>query len=107
MMSEIEDRALVVHRGRPHIVIHIEHLTFLVESGFRINDIAAMMGCSRRTVERQLQAFDIAPNNYSSISDGQVDKMVREISSLHLKCSEKKTSLDSLGAKGFVSRDAE
>lgn len=47
MMSEIEDRALVVHRGRPHIVIHIEHLTFLVESGFRINDIAAMMGCSR------------------------------------------------------------
>ena len=51
MMSEIEDRALVVHRGRPHIVIHIEQLTFLVESGFRINDIAAMMGCSRRTVE--------------------------------------------------------
>ena len=34
MMSEIEDRTLVVHRSRPHIVIHIEHLTFLVESGF-------------------------------------------------------------------------
>ena len=91
MTSEIEERALVnvIHRGRPHVVIHIEQLTFLVESGFRINDIAAMLGCSRRTVERRLQAFDIAPNNYSSISDAQLDEMVREISSLHPQCGEK------------------
>ena len=40
-------------RGRPLINIQREQLCFLIEEGFRINDIAAIFSCSRRTIERR------------------------------------------------------
>ena len=56
------------HSGRPPVKIEEEQLRFLVESGFRMNDIAAIFGCSRRTVERRLNQFHIARNDYSSMT---------------------------------------
>ena len=55
-----------------------------------MNDIAAIYGCSRRTIERRLNQFHIARNDYSSMTDAQLDQMVRTISSLHPQCGEKK-----------------
>ena len=39
--------------------IEEEQLTFLIERGFRINDIAALFGCCR-TVERCLNEFHLS-----------------------------------------------
>ena len=52
------ERRMCVRRcqGRPRVQIE-EQLTFLIERGFRINDIAALFGCCR-TVERRLNEFN-------------------------------------------------
>ena len=75
--------------GRPRVAIEEDQIRFLVENGFRINDIAAIFGCCRRTIERRLHDFQISPNAYSSISDASLDEMVESVTSLHPKCGEK------------------
>lgn len=38
--------------GRPALVIEEEQLSFFVDNGFKLEDMALMLGCSKRTVER-------------------------------------------------------
>ncbi len=52
---EEEEFALVARRGPPRIQIQEDRLCFLIESGFKVNDVAAICACSRRTIERRLQ----------------------------------------------------
>ena len=47
-------------RGRPSFDIKEEQLAFLVENDFKVPEIGAMLGVSRRTVERRLSTFGIS-----------------------------------------------
>ncbi len=90
---EEEEFALVARRGRPRIQIQEDRLCFLIESGFKVNDVAAICACSRRTIERRLQELQMRPRDYTRLSDGELDAEVEHIVSLHPQCGEK-TILD-------------
>lgn len=79
-------------RGRPEVAIGEEQLKFLIEQGFRIQDIADMFGCCRRTVERRMNRYRISVHNYSSISDLDLDMMIREMTTLFPQSGEKTIS---------------
>ena len=70
-----------IRRGRPKIVIERERLVFLQQCGFKIKDIATILGCSRCTVERRINEYNIPHRSdlYSSISDAELDEKVSSI----------------------------
>ena len=51
MVMTREEASGVCRRGRPRIKLEEDQLRFLSESGFRVNDVAAIFSCSRRTIE--------------------------------------------------------
>ena len=51
LISADQEGGCVTKRGRPEVAIEEDQLAFLTEQGFKINDIAVMFGCSRRTIE--------------------------------------------------------
>lgn len=79
-------------RGRPRIEIDNNQLTFLIERGFRIKDIAAIFSCSRRTIERRMNEIGVRATDYSSVSDLELDSLVSSIITLHPQCGQKTVS---------------
>ena len=77
----IRSRGVAV--GRPSLLIEEEHLRFFVDNGFKVHDMALMLGCSQRTVERRLQMYSLSTRNYTMISDFELDKIVLHICSAH------------------------
>ena len=73
--------------GRPRVKVDEQQLEFLVESNFRIIDIATIFDCSRRRVERRIK--DLGLDRYTSISEYDLDNLVRNIVVLHSQCGEK------------------
>ena len=47
-------------RGRPAFEISREQLSFLLEQGFKIQEISAILGVGKRTVERRMASFDLS-----------------------------------------------
>ena len=47
-------------RGRPAFEISNGQLSFLLEQGFKIQEISCILGVSKRTVERRMKAFDLS-----------------------------------------------
>ncbi len=47
-------------RGRPSYNISEEQLSFLLEKGFQVKDISAILGVSSRTVDRHMSAFGLS-----------------------------------------------
>jgi type II secretory pathway component PulK len=47
-------------RGRPSYNISEEQLSFLLEKGFQVKDISAILGVSGRTVDRRMSAFGLS-----------------------------------------------
>lgn len=76
-------------RGRPRININDHQLMYLIESGFRVKDIAEILHCSKRTVERRMSELCIGTAHFSSISDDDLDTYVWDILSRHTHCGEK------------------
>ena len=72
MISEREHE--VYQRGRPRIQIEEEQLRFLVESNFRIVDIASLFGCSRRTIERRMREYGVSHSDFNNLSDAELDQ---------------------------------
>ena len=75
-------------------IIHIRftpsiqsRLTYFVEQGFRICDIAAIFGCSRKTIERRMTKYGIG--RYTPVSNEHLDRLVEEITTLFPRCGEK------------------
>ncbi len=66
-------------RGRPLIGIPEGQLRFLLESDFKITDIAGMFACSTRTIQRRMRDYQIEPNQFSDISDYQLDELVSDL----------------------------
>ena len=87
MKSEGPSESL--RRGRPEVNIGEEQLSYLLEQGFRTKDISAMFGCSRRTIERRMQKYELYHLNSMAITDAHLDSLVVEIASLLPRCGEK------------------
>ena len=47
-------------RGRPAFEISNAQLSFLLEQGFKIQEISCILGVSKRTVERRMKAFGLS-----------------------------------------------
>lgn len=88
-MTEERDSRHFSFGGRPRISREKDQLEFLIEQGFRINDIGNMFSCSRRTVERRMNAYCISSDRYSLMNDLELDTVVKEITVLFPPCGEK------------------
>ncbi len=62
--------------GRPALQIHESQLKFLIANDFKVPDIAGLLGCSPRTVQRRMRELGIKSYRYSDISDDQLDEIV-------------------------------
>ena len=89
------------NRGRPQIMIEKEKLSFLIEQGFKINDISVIFGCCRRTIERRMQMYGISQYSGSQISDLELDNAVHQITALFPRIGAKSVS-GRLRSKGIL-----
>lgn len=62
-------------------------LSYFVEQGFRICDIAAIFGCSRKTIERKMTKYGIS--RFTPITNEHLDRLVEDITTLFPRCGEK------------------
>ena len=69
MQVEREERARNTMVGHPSLLIEEDKLQFYVENGFRVEDMALLLGCSKRTIERRLRTYQLSTRNYTIISD--------------------------------------
>ena len=69
VITEERDRRNLRGCGHPEIAIGEKQLRYLIEQGFRIQDVADMFGCCRRTVEHKIEKYHISSHNFSTISD--------------------------------------
>ena len=78
---EEEVRSVVVghRRGRPALEIREEQLVFLLGNNFSVTDIAALLGCSTRTIQRRMREFGIDSNRFNDLSDAHLDELVSEV----------------------------
>ena len=87
IMCEVRARRSML--GRPALAIEEEKLCFYVDNGFRVEDIALMFSCSKRTIERRLSAYHLSTRNYSVITDVELDDLVKEMCAVFPRCGEK------------------
>ena len=76
--------------GRPCFQIPREQLSYLIENGFSVPQIADMIGVSVRTVRRRMDDYDLSIRaQYSALSDSELDSMVTEIQSQFPMCGNR------------------
>lgn len=64
-----------------------DRLSYFVEQGFRICDIAAIFGCSRKTIECRMTKYGII--RFTPITNEHLDGVIQEITTLFPRCGEK------------------
>ena len=70
--------------GRPLLNISEQQLIFLFRSDFSLSDMAHMLGCSVKTVQRRLQELGLGRRQrYSTLTDVALDERVQVIHSRH------------------------
>ena len=90
LLMKSESMGCAVNKqGRPKLDIGEDQLSHLVEQGFRIKDISEMFGCSRRTIERRMNEYELSVLNLMTVSDAHLDSLVREIINLFPASGEK------------------
>ena len=71
-------------RGRPPLSISERQLLFLYHNNFSLPDMAHMLNCSIRTVQRRLDHLGLTVSmRYSTITDTALDEQVRNIQCHH------------------------
>lgn len=71
-------------QGRPRLDITDQQLQFLCGSDFSLKDMAFMLNCSVRTVQRRLQELGLGRRQrYSTLSDTVLDQQVISINDRH------------------------
>ena len=58
--SALPTQAYNGHRGKPSYYIDENQVTFLLARGFKVAEIASMLGVSKRTLERRMQSIGIS-----------------------------------------------
>ena len=91
-------------RGRPEISIGEDQLRYLVDSGFNLNDIANLFGCSRKTIERRMKEYNIH-REFTPLTDSELDYSILEITRLFPKCGEKTVSGRLKSSRIIIQRD--
>lgn len=77
-------RSCIISPGRPPLKISEQQLVFLFRSDFSLADMAHMLGCSIRTVQRRLQDLGLGRRQrYSTLTDVALDERVQAINSRH------------------------
>ena len=64
---------------RPSLDICEDDVRFFVENGFKETEIAALIGCPTRMIQRKLGEFGIEFNCFSEITNGDLDDLVKGI----------------------------
>ena len=77
--------------GRPMIEVEEQQLKFLLESRFCVKDIALLLGCSKRTVERRMHTYHLSSRSFSNITDDNLDDTIKAILSSFPSMGEKLT----------------
>lgn len=75
--------------GRPSLLIEKEHLQFFVDNGFTVADMALMLNCGKRTIERRLQMYNLSTRDYTRLSDVELDETVFRLTLTYPRCGEK------------------
>ena len=105
MIAAWEESQTRNRKGRPRIEIAEHQLSFLIERGFKVKDIAAIFSCSRRTIERRMGDLGVRASDFSSVSDAELDGLVSSIIDLHPRSGQKTVS-GRLRSQGYkVQRD--
>ena len=63
-------------RGRPRIVLNVEHIELLRSCGYTWNEVADALQVSRATIWRRLRESGLDMQRYSDISDDELDMIV-------------------------------
>ena len=92
MIAAWEESQTRNRKGRPRIEIVEHQLSFLIERGFKVKDIAAIFSCSRRTIERRMGDLGVRASDFSSVSDAELDGLVSSIIDLHPRSGQKTVS---------------
>ena len=73
---------LTPQRGQPSVAIAENQLQFYLQHSFKVQDIAAMFGCSKRTIERRMSQYGLsARGRYSTISDTDLREAILHFNS--------------------------
>ena len=76
--------------GRPSFAVTPAQLSFLIETGFSVPQIADMIGVSVRTVRRRMSEFGLSIRaQYSTITDSELDGVVHEIKTQFPMCGNR------------------
>lgn len=76
--------------GRPSYYIPYEQLLYLIENKFSVPTIADMLGVSVRTIHRRMNDYGLSiRDQYSSLSDQQLDEIVRMIQQQFPMCGNR------------------
>ena len=65
--------------GRPKYFLSRDQLEFLLSLGFNKTQLSEMLGMSARTIQRRMAEYGLSSNNYSDLSEEELDRMVTEI----------------------------
>lgn len=69
--------------------IEQNQLSYLIDIGFTVKEMALLLNCSKRTVERKLHAYGLSRRKYTYIIDSQLDEVVAQICTSFPRCGEK------------------
>ena len=76
--------------GRPSFDVSPDQLTFLIENQFSVPQIADMIGVSVRTIRRRMSEYGLSiRTQYATITDGELDALVREFQSRFPLCGNR------------------
>ena len=75
--------------SHPSTEIEKQRLQFFLENGFKVEEMALLLSCSKRTVERRLRTYDLSTRNYTPISDSELDEILSQWSTSFPRCGVK------------------
>ena len=92
---------LIASAGRPRYDIPSEQVRFLLETKFTVPQISSLLGVSIRTIRRRMEEYSLSVRSfYSSLSDQELDDIVRSIQNQFGLCGNRQMS-GHLSAKGI------
>jgi len=103
LLTIVNDR-LSTHLGRPWVAIEEDQIWFLVENGFRIDDIATIFGCLDELLSKGYEIFRLYQTLVVPCQIQSWMKSWRVWPHFILKV-ERRLSVEDFKVKGYVSRE--